>query len=84
MFQQSESNIYHDRTPLILQGGKEQKDHTPLIKRWGLSKKQTIQTSYMNMVLNPGEALLTCTVSHFGQGKGIRRVAVVLNYVEKG
>ena len=46
-------------------------------------QQQMIQTLYMNIVLNPGETLLTCTVSHFGQGKGIRRVAVVLNYIEK-
>ena len=35
LFQRAESNIYHDCTQLILPDGMEQKDHTPLIKRWG-------------------------------------------------
>lgn len=36
----------------------------------------------MNTAPNPGETLLTCMASHFGQGKGIRRVVVVLNDIE--
>lgn len=46
-------------------------------------QQQMLQTLYMNIVLNPGETPLVCMVSHFEQGKGIRRVVVVLNYIGK-
>jgi hypothetical protein len=44
--------------------------------------QRVIQTLYMNTVLSLEATRLTCTVSHFGQEKDIRRVAVVLNYIE--